>query len=77
MLLISDNGSILKRFLDETANMSPDDRVKHLEANKVKKKSNMKAAHDMRSTFKYKGNVSIKLFSVKKRNNLIAVAVRY
>lgn len=37
MLLILVNGSILKKFLDETANMSADDRAKHLESNKVSK----------------------------------------
>lgn len=37
MLLISGTGSILKKFLDETANMSADDRAKHLENNKVNK----------------------------------------
>lgn len=31
----SANGSVLQKFLDETANMSPDDRAKHLENNKV------------------------------------------
>ncbi|XP_035765938.1 ubiquitin carboxyl-terminal hydrolase isozyme L1 [Neolamprologus brichardi] len=31
-----DGASALKKFLDETANMSPDDRAKHLEKNKVK-----------------------------------------
>ncbi|XP_041640191.1 ubiquitin carboxyl-terminal hydrolase isozyme L1 [Cheilinus undulatus] len=30
-----DNSSILKKFLDETANMSPDDRAKHLEKNQA------------------------------------------
>lgn len=37
MLLISATGSILKKFLDETANMSADGRAKHLENNKVNK----------------------------------------
>lgn len=31
----SANGSVLQKFLDETANMYPDDRAKHLENNKV------------------------------------------
>uniref|UniRef100_A0A3P9L1V7 Ubiquitin carboxyl-terminal hydrolase n=1 Tax=Oryzias latipes TaxID=8090 RepID=A0A3P9L1V7_ORYLA len=31
-----DAGSALKKFLEETANMSPDDRAKHLEQNKVR-----------------------------------------
>lgn len=30
-----DGASALKKFLDETANMSPDDRAKHLEKNKA------------------------------------------
>lgn len=30
-----DSGSDLKAFLDETANMSADDRAKHLEKNQV------------------------------------------
>lgn len=30
-----DSNSILKKFLDETANMSPDDRAKHLEKNQA------------------------------------------
>uniref|UniRef100_A0A3Q4ME72 Ubiquitin carboxyl-terminal hydrolase n=1 Tax=Neolamprologus brichardi TaxID=32507 RepID=A0A3Q4ME72_NEOBR len=30
-----DGASALKKFLDETANMSPDDRAKHLEKNKL------------------------------------------
>ncbi|XP_070773441.1 ubiquitin carboxyl-terminal hydrolase isozyme L1 isoform X2 [Enoplosus armatus] len=30
-----DNGSVLKKFLDETANMSADDRAKHLEKNQA------------------------------------------
>ncbi|XP_078807261.1 ubiquitin carboxyl-terminal hydrolase isozyme L1 isoform X2 [Oryzias latipes] len=30
-----DAGSALKKFLEETANMSPDDRAKHLEQNKA------------------------------------------
>lgn len=30
-----DNDSALKKFLDESANMSPDDRAKHLEKNKA------------------------------------------
>lgn len=29
------SGSVLEKFLDETANMSPEDRAKHLENNKV------------------------------------------
>ncbi|XP_069545329.1 ubiquitin carboxyl-terminal hydrolase isozyme L1 [Brachyistius frenatus] len=33
--LTFDNGSALKTFLDETANMSPDDRAKHLEKSKA------------------------------------------
>ncbi|RVE76049.1 hypothetical protein OJAV_G00005020 [Oryzias javanicus] len=33
--LAFDGGSALKKFLDETANMSPDDRAKHLEQNKA------------------------------------------
>lgn len=37
MLLILVNGSILKKFLDDTANMSADDRAKHLKSNKVSK----------------------------------------
>lgn len=37
MLLFSASGSVLKKFLDETANMSPDDRAKHLEKNQVRK----------------------------------------
>lgn len=37
MLLISATGSILKKFLDETENMSADGRAKHLENNKVNK----------------------------------------
>lgn len=36
MLTFSDGASALKKFLDETANMSPDDRAKHLEKNQVK-----------------------------------------
>uniref|UniRef100_A0A3P9JGJ2 Ubiquitin carboxyl-terminal hydrolase n=2 Tax=Oryzias latipes TaxID=8090 RepID=A0A3P9JGJ2_ORYLA len=32
-----DAGSALKKFLEETANMSPDDRAKHLEQNKADK----------------------------------------
>lgn len=35
MLLCSASGSILEKFLDETANMSRDERAKHLEKNKV------------------------------------------
>uniref|UniRef100_A0A3Q1G8A8 ubiquitinyl hydrolase 1 n=1 Tax=Acanthochromis polyacanthus TaxID=80966 RepID=A0A3Q1G8A8_9TELE len=31
-----DNDSALKKFLDDTANMSPDDRAKHLEKNQVR-----------------------------------------
>uniref|UniRef100_A0A3B3TVT9 Ubiquitin carboxyl-terminal hydrolase n=1 Tax=Poecilia latipinna TaxID=48699 RepID=A0A3B3TVT9_9TELE len=30
-----ENGSVLKTFLDETAGMSPDERSKHLEGNKI------------------------------------------
>lgn len=37
----SDAGSALKKFLEETANMSPDDRAKHLEQNKVRLGFNM------------------------------------
>lgn len=37
MLLILVNGSILKKFLDETANMSADERAERLESNKVSK----------------------------------------
>ncbi|XP_059198580.1 ubiquitin carboxyl-terminal hydrolase isozyme L1 isoform X3 [Centropristis striata] len=33
--LTFDTGSALKKFLDETANMSPDDRAKHLENNQA------------------------------------------
>lgn len=33
--LTFDSGSILKKFLDETANMSADDRAKHLEKNQA------------------------------------------
>lgn len=33
--LTFDNGSALKKFIDETATMSPDDRAKHLEENKA------------------------------------------
>ncbi|XP_047435150.1 ubiquitin carboxyl-terminal hydrolase isozyme L1 [Mugil cephalus] len=33
--LTFDSDSALKKFLDETANMSPDDRAKHLEKNKA------------------------------------------
>lgn len=33
--MFSDSDSALKKFLDETANMSADDRAKHLENNQV------------------------------------------
>lgn len=33
--VFSDDGSSLKKFLDETANMSADDRATHLEKNQV------------------------------------------
>lgn len=36
LLVFSESDSALKKFLDETANMSADDRAKHLEKNKVK-----------------------------------------
>lgn len=36
LLVFSDSGSVLKKFLDETANMSADDRAKHLEKNQVR-----------------------------------------
>lgn len=35
LLVFSDTDSALKKFLDETANMSADDRAKNLENNKV------------------------------------------
>lgn len=33
--VFSDSDSALKKFLDETENMSADDRAKHLEKNQV------------------------------------------
>lgn len=36
MMFFSASGSILKKFLDETANMSADERAKYLEKNKVR-----------------------------------------
>lgn len=36
LLAFTDNGSVLKKFLDETANMSADERAKHLEKNEVR-----------------------------------------
>ncbi|XP_038127695.1 ubiquitin carboxyl-terminal hydrolase isozyme L1 isoform X1 [Cyprinodon tularosa] len=41
-----DSSSVLKTFLDETANMSPDDRAKHLEGNKEIKEAHNEAAKE-------------------------------
>lgn len=35
--ILSASGSVLQKFLDETADMSSDDRAKHLEKNMVRK----------------------------------------
>lgn len=36
LLVFSESGSALKNFLDETKDMSADDRAKHLEKNNVR-----------------------------------------
>lgn len=36
VFLLSESASVLKKFLDETAKMSADDRAKHLDKNKVR-----------------------------------------
>lgn len=36
VLVVSASDSVLKKFLDETANMSADERAKLLEGNKVR-----------------------------------------
>lgn len=86
MLLISATGSILKKFLDETADMSADGRAKHLENSKVNKQIKIwRLLHDLVNCKKrksqkvyifkdYAGNVSIKLL---KKIIGIAVAGRY
>lgn len=35
--ILSESGSVLQKFLDETADMSSDERAKHLEKNMVRK----------------------------------------
>lgn len=41
----SESDSALKKFLDETANMSADDRAKHLEKNQVRNIHTVEAAY--------------------------------
>lgn len=36
LVVFSDSDSALKKFLEETTNMSPDERAKHLEKNQVR-----------------------------------------